>query len=323
MTRDAEVLDSIGCQILAEEVGSGASCPSITFLVLLRYLCCDTCLMLNMPFPSKAMSVAKASAISAAFVADGCPGVSAKNLASSGRNRDFWRWMRLPFSPYEVKLPLLAKNALDKHIVHEPVAMILPTDMIEQTHKTIAFGVSIFGPSGFDSLKDFWHGQDQSWMNDIGLTPSAFDSCIPMFWHEDSVPSFKDESYTFWSWTALSELGAWQSRVCLVGLASSRVKPCTRSAIMKVLAWNLQWMAEGRHPDVDENGMPWPDGSTRKLKAGTPVAGGYTARFCSWQGDMEARNYAHCLTGRHYSPLDNVSMFWNCFVCDLSLLTIC
>ncbi|CAE7269681.1 unnamed protein product [Symbiodinium sp. CCMP2592] len=216
------------------------------------------------------MSVAKASAITAAFVADGCRGVSAKNLAGSARNRDFWRWMRLPFQPYTVKLPLLARNSLDKHIVYEPVAMILPTDMIEQMYKKKAFGVSIFGPSGKTSLKEYWQAEDQSWINDIGLTPAAFDTCIPMFWHEDSVPSFKDESYTFWSWTALSELGSWQIRVCLVGLASSRVVPETKTAIMKVLAWNLRYMAEGLHPTVDENEMPWPNGSKRQLKSGTP-----------------------------------------------------
>ncbi|CAE7414697.1 unnamed protein product, partial [Symbiodinium pilosum] len=196
------------------------------------------------------LSVQKAAAISAAFVEDGCARKAARQLASSSRQRDFWRWVKLPWKQYVVKLPLLAKGTKDRRVVEEDVAINLPSDFIHEMHRRLAFDVSIFGPGGEGSLTQYWQGEDEEWLERIGLQDTDFATTIPLFFHEDGVPSFKDESFSFWSWSALSELGSWQSRTCVVGLASSRVLPATRRRIAEVLAWDLHTLRQGHWDNV-------------------------------------------------------------------------
>ena len=170
---------------------------------------------LNLSSLLQGLSVQKAAAISAAFVEDGCARKAARQLASSSRQRDFWRWVKLPWKQYVVKLPLLAKGTKDRRVVEEDVAINLPSDFIHEMHHHLAFYVSIFGPGGEGSLAQYWQGEDEEWLERIGLQETDFATTIPLFFHEDGVPSFKDESFCFWSWSALSELGSWQSRTCV------------------------------------------------------------------------------------------------------------
>ena len=144
-----------------------------------------------------------------------------------------------------VKLPLLAKGTRDRRVVEEDVAINLPSDFICEMHRRSALPVSIFGPGGEGSLAQCWQGEDEEWLERIGLQDTDFATTIPLFFHEDGVPSFKDESFSFWSWSALSELGSWQSRTCVLGLASSRVLPETRRRIAEVLAWDLRTLRQG------------------------------------------------------------------------------
>ena len=78
----------------------------------------------------QALSVRQASNISAAFVKDGVRKKSAKKLAKSWRNRDLFRWLKLPYDPYVVELPLVKRQSKDKIVCEEAVAMTLPTDFI-------------------------------------------------------------------------------------------------------------------------------------------------------------------------------------------------
>ena len=75
----------------------------------------------------QALSVRQASSISAAFVKDGVRKKSAKKLAKSWRNRDLFRWLKLPYDPYVVELPLVKRQSRDKVVCEEAVAMTLPT----------------------------------------------------------------------------------------------------------------------------------------------------------------------------------------------------
>ena len=253
-----------------------------------------------MPLCNKVMSVSRAAAITAAFVKDGVRKTSARKLAKSSRDRDLFRWVKLPWEPYEVNIPLIKRRSADKEVVDEKVGILLPTDLLGHMYATDAFGLCIFGDSGKPSLLSYWQSEDQDWLNRTGISSADLQHCIPLFFHEDSVPSFKEESYTFWSWASLSSRGAWMSRNCIVGLPSSRVLPQTRSAVVSVLNWNLDALARGTHPEVNHLGKPWPPGTRAAKIAGTPIAGPYFGRFSCWQGDMEARVLAHCLDARHY-----------------------
>ena len=187
----------------------------------------------------------KASAISRAFEKDARQTKAIKQLAKTGRSRDFWRWVRLPWPQYITKLPLRSKGTRDKQVVEEDVGMNLPSDFLAIMKAKNTFNVNIFGPNGRDSLREYWEAEDQSYLRRVGLTEAQYDTCVPLFWHEDSVPSFKEESFAFWSWGSLSQLGAFESKVAVVGLPASRVLPATRRAIMKVIKWDLETLLTG------------------------------------------------------------------------------
>ena len=81
------------------------------------------------------MSISKAAKIANAFVEDGLRPTMAKELARKSRSRDFWHWMKLPFEPYSVELPL-NKAGLDPYVVMENINFVLPSDMLHEMFRT-------------------------------------------------------------------------------------------------------------------------------------------------------------------------------------------
>ena len=161
--------------------------------------------------------------------------------------------------------------------------------------------ICVFGPEGHTSLATHWAKECADFMQKIKLNQADAAFAIPLFLHEDGVPSFKDESYSFWSWSSLSRHQSAYSRAFVVGLPSSRVLPSTRATICDVLAWDLANLAKGVRPTHDHRGRVL-TGNRAKL-AGKAICGGYTAHFAWWKGDMEARVSAHNLLTRHYRHL--------------------
>ena len=150
-------------------------------------------------------------------------------------------------------------------------------------------------------MATYWAKECADFMQKIKLNQADAAFAIPLFLHEDGVPSFKDESYSFWSWSSLSRHQSAYSRAFVVGLPSSRVLPSTRATICDVLAWDLANLAKGVRPTHDRRGRVL-TGNRAKL-AGKAICGGYTAHFAWWKGDMEARVSAHNLMTRHYRHL--------------------
>ncbi|CAE7217057.1 unnamed protein product [Symbiodinium sp. KB8] len=263
------------------------------------------------------MSIKKAAKIANAFVGDGIRQSTARELGRKGRSRDFWRWMKLPFDPYPVELPL-NKSGLDPHVVMENTNFVLPSDMLAEMLRqnvrlvflTSTLDICVFGPEGHTSLATYWAKECADFMQKIKLNQADAAFAIPLFLHEDGVPSFKDESYSFWSWSSLSRHQSAYSRAFVVGLPSSRVLPSTRATICDVLAWDLANLAKGVRPTHDHRGRVL-TGNRAKL-AGKAICGGYTAHFAWWKGDMEARVSAHNLMTRHYRCK---------LICDLCLAT--
>ena len=134
-----------------------------------------------MPLCNKVMSVARAAAITAAFVKDGVRKTSARKLAKSSRDRDLFRWVKLPWEPYEVNIPLIKRRSADKEVVDEKVGILLPTDLLGHMYATDAFGLCIFGDSGKPSLLSYWQSEDQDWLNRTGISSADLQHCIPLF----------------------------------------------------------------------------------------------------------------------------------------------
>ena len=134
-----------------------------------------------MPLCNKVMSVSRAAAITAAFVKDGVRKTSARKLAKSSRDRDLLRWVKLPWEPYEVNIPLIKRRSADKEVVDEKVGILLPTDLLGHMYATDAFGLCIFGDSGKPSLLSYWQSEDQDWLNRTGISSADLQHCIPLF----------------------------------------------------------------------------------------------------------------------------------------------
>ena len=134
-----------------------------------------------MPLCNKVMSVARAAAITAAFVKDGVRKTSARKLVKSSRDRDLFRWVKLPWEPYEVNIPLIKRRSADKEVVDEKVGILLPTDLLGHMYATDAFGLCIFGDSGKPSLLSYWQSEDQDWLNRTGISSADLQHCIPLF----------------------------------------------------------------------------------------------------------------------------------------------
>ena len=63
--------------------------------------------------------------------------VSMKQMASSSRERDFFRWIKLPLSIFKVEVPIRVRarhTGVPEHSSTETVAMILPSEMLQALH---------------------------------------------------------------------------------------------------------------------------------------------------------------------------------------------
>ena len=101
----------------------------------------------------------------------------------------------------------------------------------------------IYGASGFSSLYEYWNQEDEAWIIKQGFRNSMA-TCIPLNFHEDGVPTFREESYSFWSWMLdcmRKRLNSWSHRLCLVPGALSAGKEHKR-----VVSWWWACQVPGR-----------------------------------------------------------------------------
>ena len=143
-------MDCSGAELLAEHVGSGVR----------NSFSKQTCvkIVVQQRLNSKALSMRASAAIAAAFVRDGARGKANKQLSSSGRERDFWRWMALPFRPYRAQIPLVSTGRPgqpgQKVLVMEEVNFVLPSDVFHQVQLR---GLENELFLGLSSLEEWWH----------------------------------------------------------------------------------------------------------------------------------------------------------------------
>ena len=84
--------------------------------------------------------------------------VSAKQLSTS-RERDFFRWVKLPIPIYNAKVPVRVdascSAALDGRGSTE-ISLVLPSDHLQALHAQGEKALRIFSKSSFKSWKSFW-----------------------------------------------------------------------------------------------------------------------------------------------------------------------
>ena len=125
------------------------------------------------------LSVQAAASCAQDFLKDGSQGRSLRQLATSSRERDFFRWIRLPIDIYRTKLPLQLKGgkAAEPRVEPSLVSMILPSDMLCALHKA---GPAVFEECLGNNFGMLWHAAGRD------VDPFA----VPLIFHEDAVPHF-------------------------------------------------------------------------------------------------------------------------------------
>ncbi|CAE7526378.1 unnamed protein product, partial [Symbiodinium sp. CCMP2592] len=259
-----------------------------------------------------AIPVAEKSRIASAFRRDGASGLALSQMASSERERDFFRWMKLPIQPLLVDLPVWSntKERKDKQLIFEKTAFCLPSDVLCELCKRSLVETCLIGHSHLGPSVDEWWKQerDQVYIREISRNNPNYQDMLPLRFHEDGVPTTKSETCNFWSWTTpLASRGSEISRFCIVGVTNSRVAPETRRCIADIIAWDLRSLERGVFPSCDHNDVPWPAGSARAQKIGQNI--GIRACFSYWAGDMEAHAKSHNLQ-RHYNKPSICDWCW-------------
>ena len=67
-----------------------------------------------------------------AFLRDGAKGLDLRQMATSRQERDYFRWLKLPFDPVVLKVPVWSQGADDRTLAYEDVALVLPSDVIQE-----------------------------------------------------------------------------------------------------------------------------------------------------------------------------------------------
>lgn len=103
------------------------------------------------------------------------------------------------------------------------------------------------------------------------ISPSMHENLIPIFFHQDGVPCYRNEALHIISWSSvLSQGDAWDSRNVIATLPSARTSDRTLRRLCQLIADDLQQcMNESRISP-------------------------YKACFAGWLGDYEARALTHC-----------------------------
>ena len=167
---------------------------------------------------------------------------------SSSRERDFFRWLKLPLETYTGEVPVHVDASKTSNVDGRgtaAISMVLPSDHLRALHEA--------GPNVLleclGSWKDFgavWHAAG---CGEISSTH------VPLIIHEDAVPHFSGSTATVWSWSTGCVRGdSWKTRQAIAIMGTSEVTDDTRACICRVLAWDLRQLEAGAYDFVNHDG---------------------------------------------------------------------
>ena len=108
-----------------------------------------------------------------------------------------------------------ARNQLScvQRLLRKPAAMVLPSDVLYQLR---ARGLEQTCLLGHGTLENWWRREvDSVYLRAIRGTDDGRELPYPLLYHEDGVPTTKNETVVFWSWSsALTNQNSDISRFC-------------------------------------------------------------------------------------------------------------
>ena len=254
----------------------------------------------NNPLPcfSKVLDSVQVGEIARALVAEGCGLPSVATLARTTRARDVdaLALERTPLlqavQPYRFKIPVINPSGVG--IVERDQDMVLPHELFNVIwEQQPAFFHRTFATAG---LSEFWARQDEARLARHpvvgGLGHDARARMVPVQLYGDGVAVCRTYSclVLLWKSSASFRLPAIES---LLPCSSTLTKHTDRRSLEEVFAvlrWSLSVLQSGVWPDSDYKGRAWahlPGQEHRQARAGTPLAGGFSAVFWDVVADWE------------------------------------
>lgn len=110
---------------------------------------------------------------------------------------------------------------------------------------------------------------------------------VPLGMHGDSAPFTKLDSLWCLSWSSLlSPSGSpFDNRWVICTLPTPWMTHETKRQVAQVVAWSICCIGDGRFPDRDHLGRPWPVGSDRQKRAGSLLATGVCGMLVDCRAD--------------------------------------
>lgn len=204
--------------------------------------------------------------------------LGARGSQRTHMERDLWRLIErrrlaLAVDPYEVKVQVSKpRQAGVATWVSMPV--LLPHEMFAAIAE-LQFEQSFLTRGGASQQVSAWWRAvaNQEWVRFHPVPPADRQRCLPVGLYGDDAPVNKVESVTIICWNSiLGDRSSWQNRFLICAIPKRfRLKGVTLAPIWRVVAWSLQVMTSGCWPQTDWQGRPWPAGSSRANRAGTPL----------------------------------------------------
>lgn len=186
--------------------------------------------------------------------------------------------------------------------------VILPHEIFHILYKDhrADFFKKFVGPEGV--LEGFWQAQEGSPLlheHPLLSRPNWQKKTIPLAVHGDATPvSGLGKSWgkqlDVYSFFSLLAHGSTRDLMILMytGFQHLMTKNSMRT-VWQILAWSFEALANGRFPQVDPFGVPYPEGSIGRDRANLPLADGFCGVVWCIQGDLDY--FAKNLWLRHWS----------------------
>jgi hypothetical protein len=161
------------------------------------------------------------------------------------------------------------------------------------------------GPIG--ASRQFWESiQDSPFIKHHPHMPKQlWPSTIPLGMHADGGPFSKQDSLFTINWNSLLGTGqTFRKRFVFTVITKSQMVEGTMDHLLKVFAWSMNSLLEGKTPEVDPFGRPIVGNSV-------PHAGSWRAALCQVRGDWEF--YCDCFKFPRWHAHENM-----CFMCRAS-----
>ena len=181
----------------------------------------------------------------------------------------YCRDMDLP-ERYRVKVPLRQKGGKEASL-EVPISMLLPHDWLHALSRNSIYADTL----GVPDIAQWWRGASRRnpkfWQHPC-LDKDFKNKGWPYVMHGDGAKLHdRDSLLTISLKPLLGKTGFKDSHLFLVALPKSVATTEAWNKIWSVIAWSMDSLSAGFHPHVDENGDPWPAGSTRAALAGQPI----------------------------------------------------